>query len=362
MGKKGKKNICQRIAQVRLEQDGPRGKSRFAKKLGISPSTYDCYESSRVPSAELLVKIAEIAQVDLRWLLTGQAGDEGGNSVAPQHPAVKRAAKMLDQYPDVAKPLGAFLDILAGTLAFPAKDITADSGVSAQGIGVDTDGVSIKVAPQPPVLPCHTSSEINEDSGSEQPALTDPRAGWIPILGRSAAGVPQFWNPSDDTTGLTTLTQLIEKHLTANPEQMDIRNGEVISDFQLNPHTPGEAVQIISLRTPDESGVSEFIAAPRIKSAYKDAFAVRIDGDSMVPEIQHGDLLILSPSVPAVPYKPTVAQLCNSIGVTCKLYQPGGIAGVVNLIPINEQYPSTTVSLDDIQWALCVLGKIRPRG
>ena len=340
-----------------MELDGPRGKARFARKLGISPSTYDYYESSRIPSAELLVKIAEITQVDLRWLLTGQAGG-AGDGIAPQHLTVRRAVKMLDNYPDAAKPLAAFLDILAATLAFPAKNAApvggADSASQGGGVATLTPGAATSPAQHP--------GSVDSDALPSGPAPPDPKTGWIPILGRSAAGVPQFWDTSDDTTGLTTLTQLIEKHLTITAEQMDIRPGEVISDVQLYPHTPGEAVQIISLRSPDDSGVSEFIAAPRIKAAYKNTFAVRIDGDSMHPEIQHGDLLILSPSIFAAANKPAVVQIRDAIGVTCKLYQPGGIAGVVNLVPINEQYPSTTVRLDDLQWALCVLGKIRTRG
>ena len=150
-------DICQRIAALRQEIAGPRGKSSFARKLGLSPSTYDYYESSRVPPAEVLVQIADLAGVDLRWLLTGVAGEP---QISAAHPAVQRVAALLAKHADAAAPLAAFLDLLAETFAFPPKQDIAPSA---------TDKAS---------RPEARGGKGGSDPGREE---------WIPILGRSAA-------------------------------------------------------------------------------------------------------------------------------------------------------------------------------
>ena len=66
MPKTPESEICRRIARLRVEAVGPRGKSAFARQLGLSPSTYDYYEGARVPPASVLVKISELTGADLR--------------------------------------------------------------------------------------------------------------------------------------------------------------------------------------------------------------------------------------------------------------------------------------------------------
>lgn len=262
---------------------------------------------------------------------------------------------MLAKNPAAAKPLGAFLEILAGTLEFP-QPLQFSPPQNLPQTQPDTQ----PLAAVPRV--CGNDQQLPQP----QPDSAVPGGDWIPILGRSAAGVSQFWDADDDTAGLTTLAELIEKHTAAvvaaaDDEQMDVRGGEATGD--LNPLAAPELVQIITLRTPaDKSGVAEFVAAPRIKAVYPDAFAVRIDGESMSPEIRHGDLLILSPSVSPASGAPAVVQIRDAIGVTCKLYQPSAVApNVVSLVAINEQFASRTIKLDEIQWALSVISKIRSR-
>ena len=71
MDEQGKK-ILERIKLVRTQHFGERGRAKFAKALGISPSTYNYYERNRLPSPSLLVKICMETSTDLRWLLTGE--------------------------------------------------------------------------------------------------------------------------------------------------------------------------------------------------------------------------------------------------------------------------------------------------
>ena len=307
-------SICRRIAKIRMELAGPRGKSSFAGQLGLSASTYAYYETSRVPPADVLVRIADVAGVDLRWLLTGQAGTP---AVPPGHPVVRRAASLLAQRPDAAAALAAFLDILAGTFAFPESEVPSPAPAAA---------------PSPEVA---------------------ARA-WIPIMGRSAAGVPHFWSSRDDAAGVTMLDDLIARH--AGCKAQHVARAEATAE------EPGETavVQIITLRRPDDEGVVEFLAAEAVKRAYPDAFALRIDGDSMAPDIRHGDVVILSPSTPAADGRPAVVQLDRQIGVTCKLFRHTG--SHVHLIPINEQVPPLAIAADHVVWALRVLARVRPQG
>jgi len=305
--------ICRRIAKVRLELAGPRGKSSFAKQLGLSPSTYDYYESTRVPPAGVLVQIADLAGVDLRWLLTGE--ESGGRAVPASHPVLRRAADLLASHPNAAASLAAFLDILSESMKFPAKQ-----------------------------------KSPGRTEAAEQTKTTSAEKSWIPILGRSAAGVPQFWSDSNEAKGLTTLRELIERHTgkhdwRTSPAGVDEGSGR------------DATVEIITLSEPDEKDTVEFIAAGELKSKYGDAFAVRIDGESMAPDIRHGDLVILSPSVPAAQGKAAVVQLRGQIGVTCKLYRREGNS--VHLVPINEQLPPQKFPAKDVLWALRVLARVR---
>ena len=41
--------IIERIKLLRQQYAGVRGKSEFARSLGISPSTYSYYENNRIP-------------------------------------------------------------------------------------------------------------------------------------------------------------------------------------------------------------------------------------------------------------------------------------------------------------------------
>lgn len=311
MAESPQQDICRRIATIRLEMAGPRGKATFAKKLGLSPSTYEYYEANRVPSADVLVKIARISGVDLRWLLTGEA--EAEKAVPADHPILRRAATMLAQHSAAEAPLAAFLDLLAESLKFPPKPAQAE--------------------PQAPPEP-----------------QTTAEASWIPVLGRSAAGVPQFWAGKDESAGITELTELVarcaKRSAQAQPAQAR-GDGKGVE----------QTVQVISLNAPTEEGVTEFVSLAAVKERHGDAFALRIDGDSMSPDIRHGDLVILSPSVPAASGRAAVVQLVGQIGVTCKLYRREG--DVVYLAPINEQFPPQSFAAKDVAWALRVLARIR---
>jgi len=320
--------ISDRIVQVRIEVTGPRGKAAFARLLGISPTTYQSYEAGRVPPADVLVKMAEVAQVDVRWLLTGR--DVDSPAMTGDHPVLQRAGALLSRHPNAAAALGAFVDILAESMKFPAKPgRPAASGIRA--------------------VPAETPPAADRPVGAEQ-AQAGQSDHWIPVLGRSAAGVPRFWDDDDAERGVTTLGELIARHASsarrARPAEAQ---GEGLGEQ--------ETVQLIALVGQGAGDCVEFVHAPGIKGLYHDAFAVRIDGESMSPDIAHGDVVILSPSHPARDGRGAVVQLRRQIGVTCKLFRREGDS--VHLVPINEQFRPQTFDAADLEWALRVLARVR---
>lgn len=193
--------------------------------------------------------------------------------------------------------------------------------------------------------PAEPTAAVGISAPSPQKAQED----WIPILGRSAAGLAQFWSTQDEGTGVTALSELIARHVGWSPRQAQ--------SLQLSGETGSDVVQLITLRSPRAGELAEFLTAPSVKARYGDAFALRIDGDSMSPDIRHGDLVLLSPSAPATDGRPAVVQLRGQIGVTCKLYRREGPD--VHLIPLNERLQPQTFPADQIEWALRVLGRVR---
>ncbi|MCE5279654.1 MAG: S24 family peptidase [Planctomycetaceae bacterium] len=359
---------------------GPRGKARFAKALGLSPSTYEYYEQSRVPPAAVLVKIAQVAGVDLRWLLTGEGSAAAAAGATTNHPALQRAAALIGDHPRAAGPLAAFLDLLTAAMEFPKKDgaaATLSSSFSAQQRSAAQRGFNragTDAAPQAAQGGFERVQELAAAQGTQRglervqadvaPQAADassaswdsstlndaPGRSWVPILGRSAAGVPQFWDRDSRDAGVTTLSDLIGRHAG---QAATVQHGQ---RSWADPPAAPQAVQIVTLTAP-AGDVSQFVAAADIKARYGDAFAVRIDGDSMSPDIRHGDLVVLSPSQPAADGKAAVVQLDGQIGVTCKLYRRSGPS--VHLIPINERVPHTVVAAEAVQWALRVLALVR---
>lgn len=320
------KGICERVAQIRLEYAGPRGKSRFAKELGLSPSTYDYYEASRVPPVDVLLRISELAGVDLGWLLTGRKAADG---LDLDNPIVQRAARLLREYPSSAGPLVAFLEILEGVKAFPPKSVCESQSA---------DAVEEKKSATNVLSPGVAGASV--------------RRGWIPILGRSAAGISHFWADAEQVGDLTTLGDLIEKHVAL------VRDDKISAVLPASLADVSQTVQIITLDRPEIPGGSvEFVACDSLCCKYPDAFALWIDGDSMSPHILHGDIVLLSPSVAAVAGEAAILQLESAIGVTCKLYHPSGDA--LHLVAANEKYPPAIVKKSRVNWALKVLARIR---
>lgn len=344
--------------------DGPRGKSSFAKRLGIAASTYDYYESTRIPPADVLVRIAKVTGVDLNWLLTGEAG----SAVEADDPVLQRVARLLADRPGAAAALQAFLDILDARMAFPDKaPAAADVSVAAQSRTTDpaaetapaSDSPSAPAATALGGVPAGASpSELAERPqipgtvrDTSAPTPVAPEDSWIPVLGRSAAGLPQFWPRGESDTGVTTLAELVARHCR--------RGGRRVQPARVaQEETPAEqTVHLVTLPGEDAGEVVQFVAAAEWKQRYPDAFAVQVDGESMAPFVRHGDLVLAALSQPPAEARPAIVKLSGQIGVTCKLYSRRGTT--IHLVPINEQFPPTAVPADQLEWACRVLARVR---
>ena len=306
--------IIERLQSLRKQYAGNRGKSKFACALGISASTYNYYESSRVPPIEILLRICHVTGADLEWLLTGHSTEKkfafGPNSVL-----LRKLSTLLNENPDLAEPILAFFELLR------------------EKKGVEKVFQS-KVQPTRPSRP-----------------------GWIPVLGRTAAGMIHFWNQTilpEPRQAVTDLDDLVKKHIGKSI----IASAEGMVSVDLQARAIVDSVKrpeanLIQVSSPDEQEIVEFVQCEEIFELFPDSFALRVDGDSMSPRINDSDVVILSPSVPAAQGQIGVAKVEGQIGVTCKLIRTADDA--VHLIPINERYATKVVTKNDLLWALAVL-------
>jgi SOS-response transcriptional repressor LexA len=77
----------------------------------------------------------------------------------------------------------------------------------------------------------------------------------------------------------------------------------------------------------------------------------------MAPRIDDGDIVIVSPSIPASHALPAIVRISGAIGVTCKLVRTENES--VHLVPINEKYDAKIINKNDLLWALAVLCHIK---
>src|SRR5215510_8998142 len=89
--------FSERLAHLVTREGGRAKKQAFARKIGVKPQQLSRYLKGQLPDAPTLVAIAEVGQVSVDWLLTGQAGRGGAESGAS--PASLAALRRLAQLP-----------------------------------------------------------------------------------------------------------------------------------------------------------------------------------------------------------------------------------------------------------------------
>lgn len=308
------KSIIQRIIDVRTSQAGERGRNKFAKSLDLSPSTYSYYEKDRIPPLSVLLKISDLYNVDLNWLLTGKSDGSGRQTFGQNHKILAQTQKIIESRPNSVDAITAFLNLLEEKSAFEAKVQTQNSS----------------------------------------------KNGWIPVLGRTAAGVPGLWSQAIGTDSKvieTHIEQLVTKHLNAsivNSITADITvDSQTRAVIQALNRSQANLIQTVG----GDDEVVQFVECPDVHGLFPDSFALQVDGDSMSPRINDSDVVIVSPSVAAVEGLPAIIRISGAIGVTCKLIRMEDKA--VHLIPINEKYDTRIANKKDLLWSLAVICHIK---
>jgi transcriptional regulator with XRE-family HTH domain len=304
--------VSRRLQETREHYYGSRGRSALARDLGIAASTYAHYENDRVPPADVLLRVARLTRVRLEWLINGEGRPED-IAQAPQRDQflLQRLASLLERRPALHDSLSGMLDALEEAAASD---------------------------PQLPPRPF---------------ALAEtPTAACIPVIGSTAAGTARFWSELASPHGVPEA----DARLTTFVQQASGRSLETIGGDWIAPE--GEsAPMLVQYSQPDETGLLEFIAAPAMKQRHPTAVAWRIDGDSMAPRYNDGDLVIASPDLPAIEGQPCIARQTGQIGVNCKLFQRDG--DQILLIPINENYPVQRAAPESVEWTQRVVGVLR---
>jgi transcriptional regulator with XRE-family HTH domain len=309
-----KNAIIERVVQLRKQYFGNRGKRSFAKTLGINASTYNYYEKDRIPPIKILLKISEVTGADLNWLLTGRKNN-ANFTFMENNSFLNSLEKLTATNPDILKAVEAFVELLC------------------------------------------RHKEIMYEIQDRQAFIEPEKSDWIPVLGRTAAGMVHFWNNSllpQPTQAITDLEELVKKYI--NKDLLHSADITLSVDLQVRlliDTLKNKKAELIQVSGQEHQEIVEFVQCIAIHQMFPDSFALRVDGDSMSPRINDSDIVILSPSVPAAQGQIAVACLTNQIGVTCKLIRKTETD--VHLIPINERYQTKIIPQKDLLWALAVL-------
>ena len=347
----------------------------MARQLGIRPSTYDRYERDRVPPADLLVRIAEVGNVTLEWLITGegprrppQLMDREGEELtrrfeeaisidAELRPVARAFLKWLDdrrmrpestphrfELPesDPAAPQGSdsgIVDASAGEHGrTPGAAASPTFGTSGEPGGSSDDPETSRSAQDlPPPSgspPTASSSDATSGEAGRFPSEdTQPIAAsqLIPVVGRTSAGPARYW--SDLATSSAEALDESIRYLLATSATVSADRLQSVETEASDIESLSEASLVQLADSP--SGPLDFLVATELKSRFPRAVAWRIDGDSMEPRYFHGDLVVVSEDVPAVEGQPCVARQHGQIGVNCKVYHREG--DTIVLIPINPR-------------------------
>jgi len=299
-----------RLVEIRREFYGERGRSQFARELGIPLTSYIHYETDRAPPADVLVQAAQLTGTSLEWLLCGTGERRRATLDATDVAArmLDRLQEIFDAAPELVPSVEEYVELLHRKFARKTW---------------------------PAALP----------SAGMPNAL-------IPVIGSTAAGLARFWEEVGSDLGGSDADARLEEVLAVHAQQAACP-GQAVS---LSPDDV-EAVALIQFSQPDEQGILEFLDAARIKSQYPDAVAWRIDGNSMSPRYRDGDFVITSPQHPAIDMQPCVARQRGQIGVNCKLYHARG--DTILLIPIHEDSRIQSLSSQQLLWAWRVLASVR---
>ncbi len=313
MERADKDKIIERLQKIRIDFAGNRGKAKFARLLGVSSSAYGSYEKDTLAPLGVLLKVCEIAEVSVEWLLTGRFDSQTAN-IAKYPQLLKKIDSIAAKSPVTVGALDAFADILQDKIEME------------------------KVQP----------SEESENK-------------WIPVLGTTAAGVADSWEQkilAGSANFKDEIYDMVKRY--AGKSVCNTISGKMNVDVNLRgflKSLAGKRANLVQIKKPKSNQVMQFVENGAIKRKFTDSFALAVDGDSMSPRINDSDIVILSRSAAAMDGHPAVVRLAGEPTTTCKIFK--FVGEKVHLIPINEKFRTKIVDKENIEWALAVLCHIK---
>ncbi len=267
------KELSKRIADIRRRHYGARGKGAFAAQLGVSAEEYARYERGAVPSGEVLVRICELTGEDLQWLLTGVAA-RGTVVIAGtrgrHQELLARLARLLDERPELARPLESFVRLLV-------------------------DGSDLEPAAKQRLENSDHAALIPIYAATEPVKLEDADA---------ADGEPDGGHPLLPTE-IASLRVAAEVRIMEPDPQGTERNAR--------------AVELVEIQ--ERSGTSRLCVRDELVTAhFPQAFALRVNDDTMAPMIATGDAVVVSPTVDPELGEPAVCIDARTRGSRCRIW------------------------------------------
>jgi transcriptional regulator with XRE-family HTH domain len=300
--------LARRIKDLRRRHYGARGKERFAQRLGVPAEEYARYERGSVPPGEVLVRICDVTGEDLQWLLTGVAG-RGTVVIAGtrgrHQDLLARLARLLDEQPQVAAPVEAFVDLLARS-ALPRDGMEpAWPGSYAEHL--------IPIF-EPGELPAVISAEVGDTPG---PFDLAPFRGDL--------------RPTTRTT-----VEVVEPAMQYSADEL-------------------RAAEVLTVRAAGDRP-RQCLRAPEIARCFPGAFGVRLGDESMAPMFRADDAVLVAIGLDAKVGRPALCRVAGEAGPRCRIWL-GDEADLVQLGRITDG-ECEQVPRDKVLWSLEVLYRV----
>lgn len=302
--------LGERLRELRRRHFGPRGKAELAERLHIPLAEYERYERGQVPPGEVLVRICEVTGEDLQWLLTGLPGRGTvvitGSRPRHQH-LLTQLAQLLDEHPEFAAPLEAFVALLA---AGP------------------------RVARQPAAaLPPGELSAL------------------VPLFETEAA--PRLLPGGPDDGGPGTGLLQVQGTLTHAAAPISLWLSEPALEGGAENRRTVEAYAFT--RADGTSGLG--LHSPELVQTTPGLFGVRVSDDTLQPMLAADDFALVAVGMPPRVGRPALLRLADDAAPRCRIWLGGDDAFSVGRLTDGavEQFAP-----DALLWSLEVLFRLAP--
>ncbi len=301
--------LCKRIQELRRRHFGRQGKAAFAQRLGLTVEQYTRFERGTVPPGDVMVRICEATGEDLQWLLTGVAarGTVVISGTRGRHQdLLARLARLLDDRPETAPPVEAFVDLLARgarARAEPALEL-------------------------PRVKPTHLIPIFElDDLPRELPGSDSGPEGFFELAPIANAALER------DVSAAVLAEPAME--YTAETEH---------------------STELVVARGPD-GRARDCLLSEELARCFPHAFGVRIPDDAMAPMFVTGDVaLVVSGGAPRIG-RPALCRLADGPAACCRIWL-GENEGTVQLGRVGDG-ETEEITRDRLLWSLEVLFRVR---